>query len=446
QPTLRGLGSALQNPTGKTLGVDSIGYPPPLQETLLLELKQGHFENWCMRLRSIETTPSPNCMKLNLDAPIGMKSLSLTADKNPTTAPEIFQKVLAIEGVQSLYATGDFITLTRKGSMEWQPILATAGNLIGIAPTADTSLAGQLQTNSPGQATAQTTEQTTGPATSPSQNFGQVEVAIQMFRGIPVQVRATSDSQQARVALPDRFNQALQRAIVTTGADYVAERIWSPYQPQFGQPHDIAQQVAEEVAILINDQDLAALEIAAVSPTPKTNTQTNKPAQDALLAGLQHSDWKQRLKAIQQIEVTPKTFPAIVTALQDERNGIRRWAAALLGASEQTKAIAPLCHVLRTDKSAIVRRTAGDALSDLGNIQATDAIIEALTDASGLVRWRAGRFLNELGTNAAIPALTKAAEAESEFDVRVELNAAIDRITAGKASQLPMWMRISQNN
>lgn len=385
-------------------------------------------------------------MKLNLDAPVGMKSLSLTAGENATIAPEIFQKVLAIEGVQSLYATGDFITLTRKGSMEWQPILAAAGNLIDIAPTADTSLAGQLQTNSSGQITAQTTEQANGPATSPSHNFGQVEVAIQMFRGIPVQVRATNDSQQARVALPDRFNQALQRAIVTTGADYVAERIWSPYQPQFGQPDNIAQQVAEELAILINDQDLAALEIAAVSPTPKPNTKTNKPAQDVLLVGLQHSDWKQRLKAIQQIEVTPKTFPAIVTALQDERNGIRRWAAALLGASEKPEAIAPLCHVLRTDQSAIVRRTAGDALSDLGNTQATEAIIEALTDASGLVRWRAGRFLNELGTSAAIPALTQAAKAESEFDVRVELNAAIDRITAGKASQFPMWMRISQNN
>ncbi len=42
-------------------------------------------------------------------------------------------------------------------------------------------------------------------------NFGDVEVAVQVFRAIPIQVRAISaDGQQARMALPDRFNQAWQ--------------------------------------------------------------------------------------------------------------------------------------------------------------------------------------------------------------------------------------------
>ena len=54
-------------------------------------------------------------------------------------------------------------------------------------------------------------------------------------------------------------------------------------------------------------------------------------------------------------------------------------------------------------------------------------------------------FLNEVGDRATLPALIKAAESESEFDVRVEMLAAIDRIESGKASQLPMWMRISQS-
>ncbi|MEL6815884.1 MAG: virulence factor, partial [Cyanobacteria bacterium J06598_3] len=178
-----------------------------------------------MRLHSIETTPSPNCMKLNLDASVGTGSFTLNAaGDTPATAkaaPEIFQHVLSIAGVASLYATGDFITLTRKGSADWQPILAAAGNLLGIAPSADASLASQLQANATGQKTAQTALSTQ----AAPQNFGQVDVAIQMFRGIPVQVRATDDSEQARVALPDRFNQALQRAIVATEADYVADRI-----------------------------------------------------------------------------------------------------------------------------------------------------------------------------------------------------------------------------
>jgi HEAT repeat protein len=244
------------------------------------------------------------------------------------------------------------------------------------------------------------------------------------------------------VALPDRFNQALQRAIVATGADYVAERIWSPYQPQFGSPAKIAQQVADEIAILTSDHDLALLEKSAANVESAARPLA---LQQTLLKELQQLDWKRRLKAIQQIEVNSETFPSVVIALKDERNAIRRWAAALLGSSEQSEAVGPLCEALRADSSPIVRRTAGDALSDLGNASAMAAMVEALQDASGLVRWRAGRFLNEVGDRTTLPALTKAAESESEFDVHVEMLAAIDRIKSGKASQLPMWMRINQS-
>lgn len=399
-----------------------------------------------MKLQSIETTPSPNCMKLNLDGLASDTPLTLTAGAEAVSnavseavsdaveTPEIFQRLLGVDGVQSIFVMNDFITLTRRGSAGWQPILAAAGQLIGIAETADASFSDNLN--------PETAERKAASTQGADQNFGQVEVAIQMFRGIPVQVRATKDDQQARVALPERFSQALQKAVDQTQANYVAERIWSPYQPQFGNPEEIAQQVADEIAILINEADLAVLEAAAIDPAEKVAASVG--SQQGLLRELQHSDWKRRLKAIQQIEVDAESFDAIAAALQDERNAIRRWAAALLGASEQPEAVAPLCNVLRTDKSAIVRRTAGDALSDLGDPAAMTSMVEALQDASGLVRWRAARFLNELGTGDALPALKAAAAAESEFDVRVEMNAAIARIEAGKASQLPMWMRISQ--
>ncbi|MEO1393796.1 MAG: virulence factor [Cyanobacteria bacterium J06634_5] len=391
-----------------------------------------------MKLQSIETTPSPNCMKLNLDSSASDKPLTLTAGAEAVIeavdTPEIFQRLLGVDGVQSIFVMNDFITLTRRGSAGWQPILAAAGKLIGIAETADASVSDNLN--------PETAERKAASAQGADQNFGQVEVAIQMFRGIPVQVRATKDDQQARVALPERFSQALQKAVDQTQANYVAERVWSPYQPQFGNLEEIAQQVADEIAILINEADLAVLEAAAIDPTEKVAASVG--SQQGLLSELQQSDWKRRLKAIQQIEVNAESFDAITAALQDDRNAIRRWAAALLGASERSDAVAPLCTALHADKSAIVRRTAGDALSDLGNSVAMDAMVNALQDASGLVRWRAARFLNELGTEGTLPALKAASAAEREFDVRVEMNAAIARIEAGKASQLPMWMRISQ--
>ncbi len=321
-----------------------------------------------MKLRSIETTPSPNCMKLNLDELASARPLTLTLGEPTVDAPEVFQTLLAIAGIHSVFAMGDFVTLTRKGSADWQPILAAAGSLLGIAEDADASLGDRL---TPASTPSKTQ------AKSAAQNFGQVEVAIQKFRGIPVQVRVTDDTQQARVALPERFNQALQNAILTTGADYVAERIWAPYQPQFGEVDAIAQQIAEELDSLIDEQALADLEQRAITSDAKIISP--RRSQAGLLADLQQSDWKQRLKAIQEIEIDEETFPAIVDTLQDDdRATIRRWAAALLGASEQAEAVPPLCQVLLTDPSPIVRRTAGDALSDLGNPQAGEAMVTAL--------------------------------------------------------------------
>jgi gamma-glutamylcyclotransferase (GGCT)/AIG2-like uncharacterized protein YtfP len=386
-----------------------------------------------MKLRSIETTPSPNCMKLNLDESASAKPLTLKNSEPATHAPTVFQNLLAIEGIQSVFAISDFVTLTRKGSADWRPILAAASNLLGIAEEADATLSDRLQTD--------LSETKSAAQNASFQDFGQVEVDIQKFRGIPVQVRVTNDTQQARVALPERFSQALQNAIVATGADYVAERIWAPYQPQFGEVNEIAQQVAEELDSLIDTQELAHLEQQAITLDPETVSVHRSQAR--LLSALQQSDWKQRLKAIQQIEIDEGTFSAVVEALKDERPTIRRWAAALLGASEQADAVPPLQQVLLTDPSPIVRRTAGDALSDLGNPRAIAAMVAALGDASALVRWRAARFLNELGEASVVEPLTQAADAESEFDVRVEIMAAIDRIQAGKAAQLPMWIRIS---
>jgi hypothetical protein len=398
-----------------------------------------------MKLRSIETTPSPNCMKLNLDEQISPKPLTLKRDSDVTDAPEVSQQLLSITGIQSVFVLGDFITLTRKGNVDWQPILATAAHLLGMAESADVNLGDRLT-----QPLTQPQVTSTGNELSHTQNrtqhFGQVEVAIQVFRRIPVQVRAiAADGQQARVALPERFNQALQRAVLATQADYVAERRWAPYQPQFGHPEDVAKLVADELAILIDDRDLAQIEKRAIDKAFEIETASFGHSQQALLEELQQTDWKRRLKAVQQIVVDSETFSAVVEALKDERNTIRRWSAAILGSSQNPDAVEPLCEVVLSDPSPIVRRTAGDALSDLGNTQATETMIKVLKDASNLVRWRSARFLNELGDVSALNPLTQAAEHESEFDVRVEMMAAIERIQSGGETQLPMWMRITQD-
>lgn len=389
-----------------------------------------------MKLRSIETTPSPQCIKLNLDEPITTKSLTLSSG-DTSDAPQLALRLLDIEGVQEIFLSGDFITLTRNSRADWQPILTKAAGIIGLSAEADV---GNLHTIPPQE------NRSTQPnlLTAPSQNFGQVEVAIQVFRGIPVQVRAiAADGQQARVALPDRFNQALQRTIQATQSNYIGERRWEANPSDFGNPQEVAQTIADEIDSLIDDRELAQLEVSAIANagTPEAS----QSSQQVLLAELSHANWQHRLKALQQIEVNSETFPAVVNCLADERSTIRRWAAAILGGSKMPEAVEPLSQVVLSDRLAIVRRTAGDALSDLGDESAISTMIQALADPSSLIRWRAARFLNELGDQTAIEPLRQAAAHETEFDVRIEMLTAQERIEGGGETQLPMWMRISRS-
>jgi hypothetical protein len=406
---------------------------------LAFDWRHDFLKNSSMKLSSLETTPNPHCMKLNLDEQINAKPVTLRPNETVTNVPEVAKQLLQLKGVKEVFLALDFITLMRESNADWQPILAQSARLLGIAESADEKLKAQLA------------QPATESSSEARQNLGQVDVAIQVFRHIPIQVRATTESgEQARVSLPERFNEALQRAIAATGANYITERRWQPYESRNGLPSEVAQMVAEEIDSLIDQAELAQIEALAIasnitSPNSVEEAPTTKPVnQQALLDELQSPDGQRRLKAIQKLEVTPETFPAILTALNDQRSAVRRWAAAILGTSEMPEAVEPLCRAVLSDSSVIVRRTAGDALSDLGDESAIATMAKALEDCSKLVRWRAARYLNEMGNETAIEPLRRTLEKESEFDVRVEIAAALERIEGGGDRTLPMWMRLSQ--
>ena len=380
-----------------------------------------------MKLSSLETTPNPNCMKLNLDEQVVETPLSLRRGQ-VENVPDAIKQLLNIQGVREAFLANDFITLTRQGNADWQPILAEAAQLLGVTADADPQLLKRSNSE---------------PTSAQTSTFGEVEIAVLVFRGIPVQVRAIGAEAQTRVSLPERFNDALQRVLQATGANYVQERQWEPYSPRNGQPEEVAKMVADEIASLIDPEELKRRE-AAITDTPLEAKPAAQPEDS--LAQLSDSNWKTRLKAIQTLEVNSDTFPALVNALNDELAAIRRWAAALLGASAMSEAVDFLGEAVLSDPSVVVRRTAGDALSDLGDPRATAVMGKALADPSKLVRWRAARFLNETGDETAIEALKQAIARESEFDVELEMKAALERITSGGERSLPMWMRLSQSD
>jgi HEAT repeat protein len=165
----------------------------------------------------------------------------------------------------------------------------------------------------------------------------------------------------------------------------------------------------------------------------------------ALLAS---EDWKARYAALTSMGSDPRYFDTLLGLMGDPNASVRRLATVYLGLTRRSEGLTPLAVALK-DPSVAVRRSAGDALNDLGDQALTNehvapAVAEALKDANKLVRWRAARFFFELGDATALPAL-KAAEADPEFEVCMQIRQAIERIEGGKAALGPIWMQMTSS-
>jgi Virulence factor/HEAT repeats/Scaffold protein Nfu/NifU N terminal/PBS lyase HEAT-like repeat len=370
-----------------------------------------------MPIKSIETTPNPNSMKVNLVNAVGGKPGTFSA-KQPEGCPSVLEKLLEIAGVQSIFVCNDFVTLNRFPTSDWQPILDATTRCLSGSETSDT------------QAQRLTAEKD-----------GQVNVFVQTFRSVPIQVKVVGHGEEHRVSLGARFNDAAMRIQDELKADFLKERYWAEGGTRYGSPQEVAQEVADEIMGVIDEKALVELELKA----------TGKSVPDAVQRSLQSwqddldsPDWSTRLRAVQDMGTRESVLPLLVSALHDEHHQVRRLAAAALGATGSDDAVQPLCEALLNDASVGVKRTAGDALSDLGNATAESSMCAALSDKNKLVRWRAARFLAEVGTIEALPFLESAAK-EPEFEVRLEIETAIQRIRGGLRGSVPAWKRIVEN-
>jgi len=90
-----------------------------------------------------------------------------------------------------------------------------------------------------------------------------VDVTIVYWRDIPAQVIVGKGRRGSKVQLPERFEQAIDRAAMKTGAaetdDYLAQwRKGDPY-PVEGEPGEVAQREAERLDTLYDTERLKTL-------------------------------------------------------------------------------------------------------------------------------------------------------------------------------------------
>ncbi|MFD2923339.1 conserved virulence factor C family protein [Halobacillus naozhouensis] len=373
-----------------------------------------------MKIVSIEPTPSPNSMKINLneELPSG-DTRNYKQGDNFDSAPSFIPQLFEIEGVKGLYHVADFIALERHPKVSWEAILPEVRAVFGSEKELD--------------GTSQKDEQTF------DDSFGEVKVFIQMFRGIPMQVKLENGDEEKRVGLPEMFMEAAMEASPAS-PNMIMERKWVEQSPRYGDPMDIGEQVKEELTASYDAERLKRLVTLAFEENPSKSEPVE--GQKVSLDTLDDPDWKVRYAALDRMDPTIEDLPVLDKALSDGKASIRRLATAYLGMIEEPEVLPYLYKALK-DKTVTVRRTAGDCLSDLGLKEAIPEMVDSLADPNRLVRWRAAMFLYELGDESSLPALKEAAN-DPEFEVRMQINMAIERIEGGKEAKGSVWHQMTQ--
>lgn len=370
-----------------------------------------------MKLLSIEPTPSPNSMKLNLDEALPRGRRLTYTTKESTDLAQPYRSLLTIQGVRSLFHTADFIALDRKPGADWAAILAEARIIL----QADQQLAATVAQGSDG--------------------YGEAQVLVQMFRGIPMQIRVKTVDGEFRAALPQKFIDAITQA---AGSSMIRERKLEEFGVRYGVPEEIANEIVQELEASYTSERLhnlieaslaigSGVPIEVIRPLPLNGAE--------VLVQLHEDEWQARYAALERYALDEVAIEVLQIALTDSNTSIRRHAVILLGDLRIDDAMSLLYKAL-ADSSPSVRRTAGDTLSDLGDVGAIEPMIVALADKNKLVRWRAARFLYEVGDERALEAL-KVASTDPEFEIQLQAKIAIERIERGEEAAGSIWQQMT---
>ena len=379
-----------------------------------------------MKLLSIETTPNPNSMKLNLDERLA-KGVAITyTHENRGDCPAYIDKILAIPGVSSVFRVEDFMAIQRKPTAGWEDILSQARAVLEYA---------SLNNAKP------------EPAGTSENEWCEVTVSVQYFRDLPMLVKVSSGSETTRLPLPERFGKAIERAMGAS-ENMLMERKWIDEGLRYGELRDVGEAVVREISAVYDEKKLRELVERAYHPNLPEKVKANGEELGKLVRAFESPSWEERFAVLKELgrnataQIDSQALSLIIRATKDPKMSIRRLAVVFLGLIKTPEVLAPLCEALK-DEAVGVRRSAGDALTDLGDRQAIGPMVETLKDPNKLVRWRASRFLYELGDESALPALREAQD-DREFEVALQIRQAIERIESGKVGQGPVWRQMTQ--
>mgnify|MGYP002510538966 FL=1 len=332
-------------------------------------------------------------------------------------APHPMSDLLQINGVKGIYHVMNFMAVERDARVQWEAILKDIQKVIDQDETVETEEA----------------------ETTLDETFGEVYVHVQTYKDIPLQVKVFDSDSEVRLAMSERFVKAMELVHSAEVENYILLRKWADYGIRYGEKDEVANTVVQEVEAAYPEERLQAIIEQQKDGKEIEVTRGRK----VTLEEFQVDEWEKRFQLLDQMpDPDVSDLELLNAALDDEKTSIRRLATVYLGMVEEKEVIPYIEKALR-DKSAAVRRTAGDCLSDLGFVEFEDAAIGLLEDKSKVVRWRAAMFLFETGTEKALPAL-KAVEDDPEFEVKLQIRMAIARIEEGEEAQGSIWKQMAE--
>lgn len=372
-----------------------------------------------LKIKTIEPTPSPNTMKIILDEELLMGKSHNYKKETASDAPAVIQTILQIEGIKGVYHVADFLAVERNAKFDWKELLPKVRLAFG-EKTSDTGKRENMA----------------------DEHFGEILVEVQMFKDIPLQVKLSDGSTEKRFGMPEYFLKAREKAQLPED-NYILLRKWQNQGVRYGDFDQIGQEVVEELIAAYPMERLEALISSAQSNENQDEQKPLRSRKKITIDSLSNPDWHVRYQLLEQMDNPElEDLPVLEKALSDALPSIRRLATVYLGMVKD-KAVLPYLYKSLHDKTVTVRRTAGDCLSDLGFLEASGEMADALKDPSKLVRWRAAMFLYEVGDEKALTAL-RAAENDPEFEVSMQIKMAIERIEGGEEAKGSVWKQMTE--
>ena len=421
---------------------------------------------------SVESTPNPSAFLLKLDSPL--EDVTTTERLRGQTfykgrCPASLTDVLACEGVVSVFVVGQMLTISKDARASWESVLPAVVNFLG----------------GPGEALAASgsVRPTSATGTVEVSVTGGVSIRLQVSQKMPIQVEAAGWSgacEPVRAKLSARFGSAMGLLIEQSGDAFFKGRAWllrGQRYPELDEPLEASSDLvaAERRAIAAAlEAELADIEAAYPDDRLASLVHGSKSAARARLeAGRQDDDdaGDDALLSLEMVDVLVDEDAAAegegehgptvalrrlaaFVATGRGATGARRRAIAYLGGTVGRGGDAVfnvIAAAFQNEKAAGLRRTAGDALSDLGDERAVPIAIGALADPSKLVRWRAARLVGELGEGVAVVAALNQAQFEEEaFECAFEMKDAARKVALRNEGAMdgggkgPMWKQIQE--